>query len=59
MTSRRDIVLGGATATTAITPARFTFARASSEEMSAPHKALKIQRVVIATPSVYGPDNRA
>ena len=29
------------------------------EEMSALHKALKIQRVVIVTPSVYGPDNSA
>ena len=27
--------------------------------MSALHKALKIQRVVIVTPSVYGPDNSA
>lgn len=27
------------------------------EEMSALHKALKIQRVVIVTPSVYGTDN--
>ena len=30
---------------------------ASPEEMSALHKALKIERVVIVTPSVYGPDN--
>jgi predicted TIM-barrel fold metal-dependent hydrolase len=30
---------------------------ASPEEMSALHKALHIQRVVIVTPSVYGPDN--
>ncbi len=30
---------------------------ASPEEMSALHKALKIERVVIATPSVCGPDN--
>jgi predicted TIM-barrel fold metal-dependent hydrolase len=29
------------------------------EEMSALHKALKIQRVVIVTPSVYGTDNSA
>ena len=29
------------------------------EEMSALHKALKIQRVVIVTPSVYGADNSA
>jgi predicted TIM-barrel fold metal-dependent hydrolase len=29
------------------------------EEMTALHKALKIQRVVIVTPSVYGPDNSA
>jgi predicted TIM-barrel fold metal-dependent hydrolase len=28
-------------------------------EMSALHKALKMQRVVIVTPSVYGPDNSA
>jgi predicted TIM-barrel fold metal-dependent hydrolase len=30
---------------------------ASPEEMSALHKALTIERVVIVTPSVYGPDN--
>jgi len=30
---------------------------ASPEEMSALHKALQIERVVIVTPSVYGPDN--
>jgi predicted TIM-barrel fold metal-dependent hydrolase len=30
---------------------------ASPEEMSALHKALHIDRVVIVTPSVYGPDN--
>ncbi|MCC8939730.1 amidohydrolase family protein [Bradyrhizobium sp. Arg68] len=30
---------------------------ASPEEMSALHKALKIERVVIVTPSIYGPDN--
>src|ERR1700756_1280361 len=32
---------------------------ASPEEMSELHKALKIERVVIVTPSVYGPDNSA
>jgi predicted TIM-barrel fold metal-dependent hydrolase len=32
---------------------------ASSEEMTALHKALHIERVVIVTPSVYGPDNSA
>jgi predicted TIM-barrel fold metal-dependent hydrolase len=32
---------------------------ASPEEMSALHKALHIDRVVIVTPSVYGPDNSA
>jgi predicted TIM-barrel fold metal-dependent hydrolase len=32
---------------------------ASPEEMSAMHRALKIKRVVIVTPSVYGPDNSA
>src|SRR6202051_464787 len=32
---------------------------ASPEEMSAQHKALHIERVVIVTPSVYGPDNSA
>jgi predicted TIM-barrel fold metal-dependent hydrolase len=32
---------------------------ASPEEMSALHKALHMQRVVIVTPSVYGPDNSA
>src|SRR3954463_796909 len=30
---------------------------ASPEEMSALHKALHIERVVIVTPSIYGPDN--
>jgi predicted TIM-barrel fold metal-dependent hydrolase len=32
---------------------------ASPEEMTALHKALGIERVVIVTPSVYGPDNSA
>jgi predicted TIM-barrel fold metal-dependent hydrolase len=32
---------------------------ASPEEMSALHKALKMERVVIVTPSIYGPDNSA
>jgi predicted TIM-barrel fold metal-dependent hydrolase len=32
---------------------------ASPEEMSALHKALQIERVVIVTPSVYGTDNSA
>jgi predicted TIM-barrel fold metal-dependent hydrolase len=32
---------------------------ASPEEMSALHRALQIERVVIVTPSVYGPDNSA
>jgi predicted TIM-barrel fold metal-dependent hydrolase len=32
---------------------------ASPEEMSALHKTLHIERVVIVTPSVYGPDNSA
>jgi predicted TIM-barrel fold metal-dependent hydrolase len=32
---------------------------ASPEEMSALHKALHIERVVIVTPSIYGPDNSA
>src|ERR1700744_1349078 len=32
---------------------------ASPEEMTALHKALHIERVVIVTPSVYGPDNAA
>jgi len=32
---------------------------ASPEEMTALHKALHIERVVIVTPSVYGPDNSA
>jgi predicted TIM-barrel fold metal-dependent hydrolase len=31
---------------------------ATPEEMAALHKALRIQRVVIVTPSVYGTDNR-
>jgi predicted TIM-barrel fold metal-dependent hydrolase len=30
---------------------------ASPEEMTALHKALRMERVVIVTPSVYGPDN--
>src|SRR3954464_13954487 len=32
---------------------------ASPEEMSALHKALHMERVVIVTPSIYGPDNSA
>src|SRR5216683_2214101 len=32
---------------------------ASPEEMSALHKALHFERVVIVTPSIYGPDNSA
>ncbi|HUJ50974.1 MAG TPA: amidohydrolase family protein [Bryobacteraceae bacterium] len=48
-------------------PARFPLAAsrvytpepALPEEMSALHRALHIQRVVIVTPSVYGPDNSA
>src|ERR1700732_4698184 len=32
---------------------------ASPEEMSALHQTLHIERVVIVTPSVYGPDNSA
>src|SRR6185312_17478978 len=32
---------------------------ASPEEMAALHRALHIKRVVIVTPSVYGPDNSA
>jgi predicted TIM-barrel fold metal-dependent hydrolase len=32
---------------------------ASPEEMTALHKALRIERVVIVTPSIYGPDNSA
>ena len=37
----------------------YTPEMALPEEMTALHKALKIQRVVIVTPSVYGPDNPA
>jgi predicted TIM-barrel fold metal-dependent hydrolase len=37
----------------------YTPETASPEEMSALHKALHIQRVVIVTPSVYGTDNSA
>ena len=48
-------------------PARFPFFEgrvytpelASPEEMTALHKALNMERVVIVTPSVYGPDNSA
>ena len=32
---------------------------ASPEEMAALHKALNMERVVIVTPSIYGPDNSA
>src|ERR1700690_259607 len=37
----------------------YTPEMALPEEMAALHKALRIQRVVIVTPSVYGPDNSA
>src|SRR5436189_1019987 len=37
----------------------YTPEMAVPEEMSALHRALKMQRVVIVTPSVYGPDNSA
>lgn len=37
----------------------YTLELASPEEVSALHKALHIERVVIVTPSVYGPDNPA
>ncbi len=37
----------------------YTPEMALPEEMSALHKSLHIQRVVIVTPSVYGPDNSA
>jgi predicted TIM-barrel fold metal-dependent hydrolase len=37
----------------------YTPEMALPEEMTALHKTLKIQRVVIVTPSVYGPDNSA
>jgi hypothetical protein len=37
----------------------YTPEMALPEEMTALHNALKIQRVVIVTPSVYGPDNSA
>src|ERR1700719_5201238 len=37
----------------------YTPEMALPEEMTALHKALKIQRVVIVTPSVYGTDNSA
>lgn len=37
----------------------YTPEEASPEEMSALHKALHVERVVIVTPSVYGPDNSA
>jgi predicted TIM-barrel fold metal-dependent hydrolase len=32
---------------------------ASPDEMSALHKALKMERVVVVTPSIYGTDNSA
>src|SRR3984957_923405 len=37
----------------------YTPETALPEEMTELHKALRIQRVVIVTPSVYGPDNSA
>src|SRR5215469_8649370 len=37
----------------------YTPEMALPEEMTALHKALRMQRVVIVTPSVYGPDNSA
>src|ERR671928_813503 len=37
----------------------YTPEMALPDEMTALHKALKIQRVVIVTPSVYGTDNSA
>jgi predicted TIM-barrel fold metal-dependent hydrolase len=37
----------------------YTPEMASPQEMTALHMALKIRRVVIVTPSVYGPDNSA
>ena len=37
----------------------YTPEMASPEEMSALHKALHVERVVIVTPSIYGPDNSA
>src|SRR4051794_24337522 len=37
----------------------YTPEMALPEEMTALHTALKMQRVVIVTPSVYGPDNSA
>ncbi len=37
----------------------YTPETASPEEMSALHRALHLQRVVIVNPSVYGPDNSA
>src|SRR5947199_9774099 len=37
----------------------YTPEMALPEEMTALHKALNVQRVVIVTPSVYGPDNSA
>ena len=43
-----------------LSPARtYTPETASPEEMSALHRALHIQRVVIVTPSIYGSDNSA
>ena len=40
-------------------PRVYTPESASVEEMRSLHNALHIQRVVIVTPSVYGPDNSA
>src|SRR6266403_3176624 len=37
----------------------YTPEMALPEEMAALHRALKVKRVVIVTPSVYGPDNSA
>src|SRR4051812_17917615 len=38
---------------------RYTPEPASADEMSAVHRALRVERVVIVTPSVYGTDNSA
>src|SRR6266705_4304915 len=67
MPTRREVLIG-AIAVGATMHIRTGFAKASQpatpvnalpEEMAALHKALRMQRVVIVTPSVYGTDNSA
>src|SRR6266850_1511021 len=64
MLTRRELLIG-AIAAGATMHVRTGFAKASQpetalpEEMAALHRLLRVQRVVIVTPSVYGTDNSA